>query len=165
MIRHVVKEVKRRENLPLWQISAIAIISIIFINLLITESNRLEKNYAYIVSISILIVSIAMFIYFLYRRLINYIYILDENVLIFKKCVTEKDNVKLTVKEEELEWIRPLEETKRCKGIKQTYKFIFKKDKSKIYVGQFMRNGKKYRFLFEPGKKMKKALNLEPVHN
>ncbi|MGO1369933.1 MAG: hypothetical protein ACTHVE_06940 [Senegalia sp. (in: firmicutes)] len=164
MIRHVVKEVKRRDNLPLWQISAIIMIAIIFINILITESNRLQKHYAYIVSIAILLSSIVIFVYFLYKRLINYIYILDENVLIFKKGIREKDNIKLIVKEEELEWIKPFKESEKCRGIKKTYKFIFKKNKEKIYVGQFVRNQQKYRFLFEPGKKMKKALNLEPVH-
>ena len=74
MLRRVVKEVKRRDNIPVWQIVSILMISIIFINFLITESNRLKRSHAYIVSISILVVSIALFAYFLYKRLINYIF-------------------------------------------------------------------------------------------
>ncbi|NBI06301.1 hypothetical protein [Senegalia massiliensis] len=165
MIRHVVKEVKHRDYRPVWQTSIIVMIGIIFINFLITQSNKLQRIYAYIVSISILIVSLVVFVYFSYRHLINYIYILDENVLIFKKGIREEEKAKLIVKQDEIQWIKPFCEAERCIRVKQTYKFIFKKDKSKMYVGQFIRNNKKYRFLFEPGTKMKKALNLEPAHN
>jgi len=165
MIRHVVKEVKHRDYRPVWQTSIIVMIGIIFINFLITQSNKLQRIYAYIVSISILIASLVVFAYFSYRHLINYIYILDENVLIFKKGIREEEKAELIVKQDEIQWIKPFYEAEKCKGVKQTYKFIFKKDKSKMYVGQFIRNNKKYRFLFEPGTKMKKALSLEPAHN
>lgn len=165
MFRHVVKEVKSREELPLWRSSAIVMISIIFINMLITQCNRLSPSRANIASIFILLSSLVLFACIGYRYLSSFTYILDEDELLFKRGITEGKITKLIVTSEELQWIKPFKEVTKSKEVKRTYKFIFKKDKEKMYVGQFTRNGVKYRFIFEPGPKIKKALNLENALN
>jgi len=165
MFRHVVKEVKVREHLPLWQTSIIIMFAIIFINYLITKSNMLTPKYGNIASILILLGSLAVFAFSGYRYLSSFIYILDEDELVFKRGITDSNNPKLIVTSEELQWIKPYEDVVKNKEIKRTYKFLFKKDKTKMYVGEFIRNGRKYRFIFEPGPKMKKALKLEKVYS
>lgn len=165
MFRHVIKEVKSREHLPLGISSAILMASIILINILITQCNRLGPSKANIASIIILLSSLVFFAFIGYRYLSSFTYILDEDELIFKRGVTEGKITKLIVTSEELQWIKPYEEVTKSKEVKRTYKFVFKKDKAKIYVGEFIRDDVKYRFIFEPGPKIKKALNLENALN
>lgn len=157
MFRRVIKEVRTKDHITVRQFSLLVFTGIVFVNYLITKCNTLGPEYSGIASIIVLFTALTVFTFLAYRYLATYTYILDEDDLIFEKGIGDKKKTVLTVNIDEVEWIKPYNTVSKNEKIKKTYKFIYNKDDD-LYVGQFKKYGKKYRFIFEPSPRMVKAL-------
>ncbi|MTI72013.1 MAG: hypothetical protein FH751_17340 [Firmicutes bacterium] len=166
-MRKVIREVETKNIRPLWQVSLMFLLSVVFINFLITLSNKLGK-YNDFASFIILTLSLIALIILIKKVLCNYVYTLDDEQLVFKKGIGKKSKLILDLNLNEIDFIRPIKEVKKDKGVSHTYKLMCNKNNKKLYVGQFIRDGKKYRFVFKPSENLIKSIdtykNSQTVH-
>ncbi len=160
-MNNVVREEKKRRERPLWQIVSVVLVAVIFINFLITLTNTISKGYRGWVSILILVVSISTFVIIGLKMSSNYIYILKDDRLIFKRAIGNKDTTVLQVELQEIEYLKLFRNDKDNKKVDLTYKFVCDRDCDKFYVGKFERNGRKYKFIFKPSDRLLKNISRD----
>ncbi|MTI48806.1 hypothetical protein [Sporosalibacterium faouarense] len=151
------KEVVRRQQRPFWQIVFIVLGAVILLNLLITSCNLLGEKYAGIASIIVLASTISVCGFLIIKIVAYYSYRIADNRLIFERIIGNKSKVILDLGIEEIESIKPYREMEEDKSVAVTYKFICDKDYDNFYVGAFLKDDKKYRFIFKPSSRL---LNL-----
>lgn len=153
IMKGIIKEVVSKENRPFGLILLEILAGIIIINVLITLTNHLGKRYAGVVSIFILIFFLAFLAYIILKFISYYNYKIVDEELIFEKIVGSKSKIILSVNFDEIIGLSKYTNIEKEKDIDKTYKFVCSKEYEDFYVGEFIREGKKYRFVFKPSER------------
>lgn len=164
-MKPILKESVARKQRPFWQVIVLVIIAVFIINYLISLTNFLGEKYAGIVSIAILLISVAACSFIVTKFIEYYTYKIADDTLIFEKSIGKKSKVSLMIDIEDIEKLIPYGEMKEDSNIDYTYKFVCDKDYNNFYVGEFNREGKQIRFIFKPSDKfidmLKKRRKIE----
>lgn len=147
------KEIVQKKQRPFWQILFFILVGVVAINLLITASNFLGEKYAGIASVVILISSAFVCSQIIIRYLASYSYRFVQGTLIFERIIGKKSKMILEIAMEEIESIKSYNEIEKAEKIIYTYNFTCDKEYESFYVGEFTKNGKKYRFIFKPSER------------
>lgn len=153
-MKGMIKQNVSKKAKPFWQIIIGAFLYVVVVNYLITLCNTLGRKYVNFASLAILFLSLLVVVIFIYRFLTGYEYLLIDNKLIFKKHARNRDKKLLEIEVNEIQFLKPYKEIKSKKDISYTYRFVCDREYDKFYVGEFTREGKRYRFVFKPSERM-----------
>jgi hypothetical protein len=155
-----IKEVIKRKRRPLWQIVSITVGIVVLINMLITLSNYFGTKYAGIVSIIILISSIFICTQIVMRALAVYYYKLIDGTLVFERKVGNKEKVILSVDIDRIQLLEPYNKPELNRHrVKRTYRLVLDNEYDKFYVGEFIENDERYRFIFKPSERLLRIID------
>ncbi|WP_026477246.1 hypothetical protein [Alkaliphilus transvaalensis] len=157
LIRQTVSEPKK----PFWQNMMYILAIVLIINVLVELTNFLPRGMAGIVSILILVLAGIFCSYLINRKLAQYTYVLIDDELIFHKQLGKREHKVLNVKVYDLDWVRPIDEVTDKGEAKKIYSLSCKLKGEEIYVGQFERENKIYRFIFQPNETLYKAIDKQ----
>jgi len=158
-MKSVLKEVVSRKERPFWETLIIIIASVISINYLITLSNLLGRKLATIVSLGILLLSVLLCALVVIRLSTYYTYTLVDDDLVFQKTSGKKTIIIFRIKLGEIDFIKPYSEVEVDKNVDFTYRLICNRERSKLYIGEFQREEKRYRFIFKPSDRLITIIN------
>jgi len=153
-MKNVLKVVVQRKERSLWQIIVMILASVVLINYLITLCNLLGERYAGIASLGILLISLALCTLIIIRFLSSFAYILDDDKIVFERLLGNRSNIILSVNLSEITKISTYSEIEKNDNIAYTYKFVCDREYDKMYVCDFERESKKYRFIFKPSDRL-----------
>ncbi len=156
-VRHTVSEPKK----PFWQNILYVMVVVLGINLLVEFTNFLPKGMAAIVSVLILIFAAGFSSFLINRKLAQYTYILIADELIFIKQVGKRENKVLNLSLHEIEWIKPIGEVTEKKKCEKIYSLACKLKGKGVYMGQFKKENKLYRFIFQPNEALCNAIKRQ----
>jgi len=121
---NVIKEVVEREQKPFWQVLLMILSGVVFINMLITLSNKLGVKYAGIASVVILTASAVVCGLIIVKVLAVYTYKFIDDKLIFEKSVGSRSHVMLAIDLDEIKSVKQYDEVEQNRNVQYTYKFI-----------------------------------------
>jgi hypothetical protein len=120
---------------------------------------------AIVIRIGGLLVFLAVFlgsILILYKQIAYFHYHLFEDELLMEKVFGRMHHLFLSVKLDELDFFGPYQQAKvrnsRVKEKTVQYRFVSGKNSDDWYVGEFLRSGKRYRFIIAPNEELLKAI-------
>lgn len=146
---------KRRKSLAFMIISGIVLI--IILNILITLTNNLNdmKN---LVSVMLLVV-FGIIIYLVVERIISvYIYLLTEDYLGFGKKIGKRENIIIEIPVKDIIRYESASELEVDTELSNTYYFIYGEPRESTKFGEYYKDGKKYRFIFNPNERINRIL-------
>lgn len=153
-----VKEVLKKERRSIAFFTLAGFISVLVLNFLITLTNKLE-SYQNLVSIALLVV-FGLIIFLLVERLISvYVYMIGDNRIAFVKRTGKRENLILEVKFKEIIRIENISEMKPNSEVANTYYFIYSEADEICKFGEYLRDGKLYRFVFAPNVRIMRILD------
>lgn len=150
----MIKQTVSKKARPFWQVIIVVLLYVIGVNYLITLCNTLGGKYINIASLLILFFSLVVVALIIYRFLSKYMYLLIDDKIVFQKHIGNQNKKVLEIKLEEIQYLKPYKEIQSQKDIAHTYKFVCDREYDKFYVGEFMRDCKRYRFVFKPSERM-----------
>ena len=146
---------KRRKSLAFMIISGIFFI--IILNVLITLTNNLNdmKN---LVSVMLLVV-FGIIIYLIIERIISvYIYLLTEDYLGFGKKIGKREHIILEIPIKDIVKYESASELEVDTELSNTYYFIYGEPRETTKFGEYYKEDKKYRFIFNPNERINRIL-------
>lgn len=155
------KETVKRKQRPFWQILVMILAAVIVVNMLITSSNLLGPKYAGVASVFILLAATILCGLIVLKFLAYYSYRIIEDKLVFEEIVGKRSKIILAVDINQIESIKPYRDSKEDKSVINVYKFVCDREYDDFYVGEFNKEGKKYRFVFKPSSRFLNILNRD----
>ncbi|MGF7058445.1 hypothetical protein [Brassicibacter mesophilus] len=153
-MKNALRVVVQRKERPFWQIIVMILASVVLINYLITLCNLLGERYAGIASLGILLISLTLCTLIIIRLLSSFAYILDGDKIVFERLLGNRSNIILSVNLAEITKVSTYSEINNNDNIAYTYKFVCDREYDKMYICDFERDSKKYRFIFKPSDRL-----------
>lgn len=156
-MEYILSESLKRHKNSITKIIAIAFLSIVVLNILITLTNNLTM-YRNTISILLLLITVIL-MYFIFRKLIFvYVYNLGEDFINFSRHNGRHNSSVLTVNFKDIKVIDKYENIYTNCKVQKTYYFIYGFNYDDCYFCEFETNNKIYRFVFKPSERLIRIL-------
>ncbi len=156
-MEYILSENLKRHKNSITKIIAVAFLSIVVLNILITLTNNLTM-YRNTISILLLLITVIL-MYFIFRKMIFvFVYNLGEDYINFEKHNGKHSSSLLTVNFKDIKIIDKYENIYTNCNVQKTYYFIYGFKYDDCYYCEFETNNKIYRFVFKPSERLIRIL-------
>ena len=153
---------KRRKSLTFMFISGIVLV--VFLNILITLTNNLSSMQN-VISV-VLVVVFGIIIYLIVEKIISvYIYLLTDEYLGFGRKMGKRESVFLEIPIKNITRYESISELDVDPKLSKTYYFIYEEPRETTKFGEFEKDKKKYRFIFNPNERINRILERKIEEN
>ncbi|HFL3828652.1 TPA: hypothetical protein ACG3RW_004021 [Clostridioides difficile] len=150
------EQLVERENKSVVKIFLVIIGFVLFINFIISFTDKYTERFPYITSLTTILLVTICCSHILIKYFSKYLYILEEKQLIFYRVIGKRKLEMLRVDISSLIYIGPYD--REIEDGKYPYKFIFNDNGEQIYIGRFKDNNSIIKFLFSPNEGFLKEL-------
>lgn len=149
-------EIIERDKKPFFPAFLSIVGSVVIINFIIFLLNKIIIKLPYLTNIIVLFLVVSTCSLIIIKYFSKYVYILQEDELIFSRAIGKKTFNILKIDLEDILYIKNYTKDfhKRL-----NYKFVFDKDCKNHFVGEFKKEGKRYSFSFNPSASMLNEIN------
>jgi len=153
---------KKRKSLTFMFISGIALV--VFLNILITLTNNLSSM-RNVISV-VLVIVFGIIIYLIVEKIISvYIYLLTDKYLAFGRKMGNRENIFLEIPISSITRYENITELDVDPKLSNTYYFIYGEPRETTKFGEFVKDNKNYRFVFNPNERINRILERKIEEN
>ncbi|MBF8983658.1 hypothetical protein IZY60_08930 [Lutibacter sp. B2] len=158
---YIIKQTIAQKKLSFWKVAGMIVGTIWILDLSIKLLTKNSPVIGTIGGLIAFIVSVALCMFIIYKHISYYNYKLIGDELMMERVFGRASHLFLNLKLQDIDLFVPYKQMdfKSYKNTKvKRYKFVSGKNIDDWYVGEFVRSGERYRFIFEPNKEMLNAI-------
>lgn len=146
----IVKQTLKNKEIKFWKIIAMILGIVVVVNLSTAFFSRYGTIFGSIAAIIILLTSIGLCFFIIYKKLSYYNYRIIDHEAMFERVIGRANHVFFHIDLRKMEYIKPYRDIDSDNKRVRTYKFVIGKNKEAWYVVQFRKDGKVNRLIIEP---------------
>jgi len=158
---YIIKQTITQKKLSFWKVAGMIVGTILILDLSIKLLTKNSPMIGTIGGLIAFIVAVALCMFIIYKHISYYNYKIIGDELMMERVFGRASHLFLNLKLQEIDVFIPYKEMDLKSSPKtkvKRYKFVAGKNVDDWYVGEFVRDGERYRFIFEPNKEMLNAI-------